>query len=220
MPVNGLRSGWMRTLSAQLGNPSGPLGWIVAAKLNKNNRGPIEAAVSALGPLEDAAVADIGFGGGIGLELLLGASPRGVVHGVEPSRSMNERARRKFRRQAASGRLVLHAAAMDNLPFEDGQLDGWISLNTLYFIDDLGSSLAEVARVLAADGLGVFGVADPDWLGNQPFAQQGFRIRSLGDLTAQIESAGLVVDVENVGGERPYHLLVCRRSPLDLSGSS
>lgn len=127
---------------------------------------------------------------------------------------MIERARREFRGDVSSGRLSLHVATMDDLPFEDGQLDRWISLNTVYFIDDLRSSLAEMARVLAADGWGVVGVADPDWLAAQSFAQQGFKVRSIADLRDEIESSGLVVDVEQVahdGVESPYNLLICRR---------
>ncbi|GAA1917810.1 hypothetical protein GCM10009815_10830 [Nocardioides marmoribigeumensis] len=187
-----MRSAWLRTLSAQLGNPSGLLGGIVVRQLNKGNRGPTAAAVQALGPVEGGNVADIGFGGGIGLRLLLDASPTARVHGVEPSESMIARARRGFRTELASGRLTLHHGAMDRLPFDDGGLDGWISLNTVYFIDDLGSPLAELARVLSPGGTGVIGAADLEWMAAQPFAQQGFTVRPVDDLVAQVEAAGLV----------------------------
>lgn len=214
MAGKSLRSAFLRTLSAQLGNPTGLLGGIVAKKLNQNNLGPITAAVDALGPLENRTLADIGFGGGIGLELLLGASQEAVVHGVEPSGSMIKRARREFRDDISTGRLSLHSATMESLPFTSGQLDGWISLNTVYFIDDLRGSLAELERVLAPGGLGVLGVADPVWLAAQPFAQQGFKVRSVAELTNEIESAGLVVDVQHLahdGDENEYNLLICRR---------
>lgn len=207
-----LRSAWLRTLSAQLGNPSGLLGGLVAKKLNQNNNGPITAAVESLGPLEGAAVADIGFGGGLGLSLLLeGRASR--VHGVEPSSSMITRATRHFRADVASGRLALHLASMDDLPFGDGELGGWISLNTVYFIDDLHPSLTELARVLGTDGVGVIGAADPDWMREQPFAQQGFEVRPLDDLVAQVEAAGFSVERTTAPyalAENPYHLLVCR----------
>jgi len=209
-----LRSAWLRTLSKQLGNPSGILGGVVAKKLNQNNRGPIAAAVDALGLLDDATVADIGFGGGVGLTLLLEASATSSVHGVEPSASMIARAERSFREEVTSSRLTLHLATMDDLPFEDGLLDGWISLNTVYFIDDLGPSLVELARVLSANGTGVIGAAEPEWMREQPFAQQGFNVRPIDDLVAQLEAAGLGVERTTApygGGEVPYHLLVCRR---------
>ena len=212
--IASVRSAWLRTLSHQLGNPSGLLGGVVAKKLNENNRAPITAAIEALGALEGTTVADIGFGGGLGLSLLLDGAAR--VHGVEPSASMISRAKRGFRSDLTSGRLALHLATMDDLPFGDGELDGWISLNTVYFIDDLAPSLAELARVLAVDGVGVIGAADPDWMREQPFAQQGFTVRPLEELVGQVEAAGLSVERHvapyalSSQTENPYHLLVCR----------
>jgi SAM-dependent methyltransferase len=207
---------WLRTLSQQLGNPSGLLGGLVARKLNQNNRGPIEAAVGLLDEVagrEGATVADIGFGGGVGLSLLLERHAGLHVHGVEPSASMITRAQRELRQELSSGRLTLHRATMDALPFADGELDGWISLNPVYFIEDLGPSMVEMARVLATDGTGVVGAADPDWMAGQPFAQQGFVVRPVDELVAQIEGAGLVVERRTApygGSEQPYNLLVCR----------
>ena len=52
----------------------------------------------------------------------------------------------------------------------------------MYFIDDLAPSLAELARILATDGTGVIGAADPDWMPDQPFAQQGLTVRPIDDL--------------------------------------
>ena len=219
MTGGGLREAWLRTLSAQLGRPSGPLGGLMARQLNKNNRGPIAAAVDVLGSLEDATVADIGFGGGIGLRLLLDAGPTARVHGVEPSGSMITRARRGFRSEQTSGRLTLHHTTMDDLPFDDGGLDGWITLNTVYFIDDLGPSLAELARVLGPGGVGVIGAADPEWMSTQPFAQQGFTLRPIDELAGEVEAAGLSAELRTLpyaGSERPYNLVVCRaRASMD-----
>ena len=209
-----LRAAWLRTLSAQLGNPSGLLGGLVAKQLNKNNATPISAAVDVLasgGSLAEATVADVGFGGGLGLSLLLGTGA--TVHGVEPSASMITRAQRGFGEELAAGRLTLHLASMDDLPFDDGELDGWITLNTVYFVDDLGPSRAELARVLSPTGVGVVGVADPDWMRTQDFAQQGFTVRPLDDVVAQLGSAGLAVERRGAPHEIsdvPYHLLTCR----------
>ena len=61
----------LRTLARQLGGPSGPLGALVARMLNKGNGPEIVAAVGALDLTGSEEVADIGFGGGLGLDLLL-----------------------------------------------------------------------------------------------------------------------------------------------------
>lgn len=214
MVFHAVRSTWTRILSAQLGNPSGVLGGMVAKQLNRNNRLAIVAAVEAIGSLPAMTVADIGFGGGLGLELLLSTATDGHVHGVEPSPSMIARARRAFPDEIANGRLVLHDATMDSLPFDDGLLDRWISLNTVYFIPDLSPSLSELARVLATDGVGVLGVADPDFLATASFAQHGFTVRPIHDLVAQIEGAGMSVERRTAArqqSEAPFNLLLCRR---------
>jgi len=103
--------------------------------------------------------------------LLEAVGDSGHVHGIEPSPSMVARARKEFHSDVASGRLVLHETTMETLPFEDGELDGWISLNTIYFIPEVSRSFTELARVLAPTGRGVLGVADPEWLSQQPFAE-------------------------------------------------
>jgi SAM-dependent methyltransferase len=208
----------VRAVARQLGGPAGPLGAVVARMLNKGNGPTIRAAVQALELTGEETVADIGFGGGYGLELLLAALPDGVVHGVEPSRDMLARARRTHTTDFASGRLQLHEAPMQSVPLPDAALDGWISLNTVYFIEDLRPAAQELARILAPTGRGVLGVADPDWMAAQPFSKHGFTVRPVADVVAALEGAGLGVearqltDARTPGGGAPYNLLVCRRA--------
>lgn len=183
---------------------------MIARVLNKANRKPIEGAVVALGPLAGQSIADIGFGGGIGLELLLDeVGEGGRVHGVEPSSAMISRAQKAF----ADQRLVLHEAPMEALPFADGELDGWISLNTVYFSTDLQPAFVELKRVLSPTGRAVLGIADPEWLGSQPFAEHGFTVRPVDVVVAELEQAGFSVERTVLTDEQspvPYNLLVCR----------
>jgi ubiquinone/menaquinone biosynthesis C-methylase UbiE len=203
-----------RRLAQQLGAPSGFLGNLVVNQLNKHNRATIAGAVDALGPAGGATVADIGYGGGVGLQLLLDATgPRGRVHGVEPSTAMIKRATKEYRGPISSGRLVLHQATMDSVPLVDGALSGWISLNTIYFIRELTPSFAELARVLASSGRGVLGMADPDWLDSQRYAQTGFLIRPVEVVLAALGEAGFTTEVTAVrapGSDVSYNLVVCR----------
>lgn len=152
----------LRALSRQLGGPSGPLSPLVARMLNKGNESEISAAVGALDLIGSEEVADIGFGGGLGLDLLLDQTRGGGrVHGVEPSQAMLKRARKAHPAQVAAGRLALHEAGMESLPFADGAPDGWISVNTVYFVEDLSAAFAELRRVLAPSGRGVLGEHPP-----------------------------------------------------------
>lgn len=209
MPIVRVPDILLRTLGRQLGAPSGPLGALVARMLNKNNAAPIAAAVEALGLRGDETVADIGFGGGLGLGLLLAATQDGGrVQGVELAPDMLARARRTRRDDVASGRLELHEASMQSLPFSDGSLDGWISLNTIYFVEDLETVVRELTRVLAPGGRGVIGIADPEWMSRQPFTKHGFTLRPVADVLAAMERAGLTTVDHPIGDREPvFHLL-------------
>ncbi|HEV7146007.1 MAG TPA: class I SAM-dependent methyltransferase [Pedococcus sp.] len=201
----------LRTLSRQLGGPSGPLGALVAQMLNRGNGPEIAAAVGALDLTGTEEVADIGFGGGLGLDLLLEATHEGGrVHGVEPSPDMVKRARKAHPAQVAAGRLALHQAGMESLPIADGALDGWISLNTVYFVQNLPPAFAELRRVLAPSGAGVLGMADPEWMERQPFTKYTFTVRPVTEVVAALTTAGLSVEQRTMQGSAAFRLLVCR----------
>jgi ubiquinone/menaquinone biosynthesis C-methylase UbiE len=201
----------LRTLGRQLGGPSGALGSLVARMLNKWNGPEIVAAVGALELTGSEVVADIGFGGGLGVDLLLDATgDGGRVHGVEPSHDMLKRAKKAHHEEVAARRLILHAAAMESLPIGDGALDGWISLNTVYFVQDLLPAFAELRRVLAPSGRGVLGVTDPEWMAQQAFSKYNFTVRPLADVVVALTAAGFSVDQRTLPGSAPFHLLLCR----------
>lgn len=201
----------LRTLGRQLGGPSGPLGSLVARMLNKGNGPDIAAAVEALDLTGSEEVADIGFGGGLGLELLLDQTrDGGRVHGVEPSPDMLTRARKAHHEEVAAGRLALHEAGMESLPIADGALDGWISLNTVYFIEDLPPAFAELRRVLAPSGRGVLGIADPGWMAQQALTKYNFTVRPVTAIVTALTAAGLSVEQRTRQGSAPFRLLVCR----------
>ena len=200
-------------LAKQLGHPNGIRGRVVGAMLNNRNRATVSASVNALSLAPGAVVADIGFGGGVGLELLLQAvGGAGHVHGVEVSQTMLAGAGRRFRRQIAAGKLQLHAASITELPFEDASLDGAITVNTIYFLEDLDAACAELARVTKRSGCLVVGLADPAAMAGMPFTAYGFRTRPLTDVFNSLHGAGFSVDEDRrVGdGEGASHLLVCR----------
>jgi len=204
-----------RRLASQLGNPRGAGGLLVARILNKGNFGLISSAIAAAGPRPGDSAADVGFGGGIGLRLLLDAvGADGRVYGVDRSEPMVRRAERTNRRAVAAGRLELRAGSMTSLPLEDASLDAVISTNTVYFIDDIALAFAEFARVLRPDGRLVLGVADPEAMADIPFTKHGFRIRPIAELTEALAAAGLpVTDRRRLGEDaRSRHLLVATRT--------
>ncbi|WP_194816653.1 class I SAM-dependent methyltransferase [Nocardia sp. XZ_19_385] len=201
----GVRAKVLSTLAGQLGNPHGVLGKGVAFILNRGNRGLIEAAAGAA---TGATVADIGFGGGVGLELLL-ARDGTTVHGVEISPDMLARARSSFAREIGAGRLRLSEGSMTALPFDDDSLDAAITVNTIYFVPDLDAACAELARAVRPGGKLVIGIGDPEAMTKMPFTAYGFTLRPVAEVSAALERAGCAVEHRQLPGRPiPTHLLI------------
>jgi len=197
-------------LARQLGRPSGLVGRLIVRRLNRGNRPMIAAAVEALELKPESVAADLGFGGAVGLRELLDSPQVATAIGVEISADMLKDARKRFAAEIARGELRLESGSLTELPLEDASLDGAITVNTIYFIEDLGAALRELARTLRPAGRAVLGLGDPDAMANMAFTAHGPRLRSIADLEASIAEAGLVlVDHLRVGeGHVPSHLLV------------
>ncbi|MCU1640074.1 MAG: S-adenosyl-L-methionine-dependent methyltransferase [Nocardia sp.] len=210
--MNPLAARVMSTVAGQLGNPHGLLGKGTAVMLNRVNRFLIDEAVQAAAARVGETVADIGFGGGVGISLLLEqVGPTGNVVGIEISPDMLTRARSGFSTQIAAGRLRVEEGSLTALPLDDASLDAAITVNTIYFVPELDQICAEFARVLRPQGKVVIGIGDPAGMARMPFTQYGFRIRPVADVIAALEAAGLVVEDRLIDHKPiPGHLLIAR----------
>jgi arsenite methyltransferase len=213
----GLRTALNARLARQLSRPQGLYGRMVARGLNRANATAIEAAVVATGLRPGQVAADIGFGGGYGLPLLLDrVGTGGCVHGVELSDTMLTAARRHRHRDVTEGRLELAKGTLEQLPLTDASIDGLITLNTLYFVADVAAAFAEIARVLSPAGRAVIGVGDPDWMAEDAVVSTSvFTLRPVTDLVDGLSAAGLDVREEKLQNRRGFRLLVATRKPIE-----
>lgn len=211
----GLRQRMFAAVAGQLGRPHGLVGRGVAVLLNRGNRPAVAGAVDAAEATAGQAVADIGFGGGLGLDLFLRrVGPQGTVYGVEVAEDMLARARARFADQSAAGQMRLVNGSLTALPLDEKSLDAAISVNTVYFVSDLDAACAELARVLRPGGRAVLGVGDPDAMARLPFTPYGFTLRPIAEIVAALKSAGFT-DIEDRRLDDvaiPHHLLVALAS--------
>jgi SAM-dependent methyltransferase len=199
----------------QLGRPHGAAAPATAAVLNAVNRRINRAAVEALAVQPGYRVLDVGFGGGVGLSLVL-RTPAGRVMGIDISPEMVERARARFANAIAAGRLEVERAGVEDIPADSGSFDAVYAVNTIYFWPNVGGGLAEIRRVLAPSGRFVvavyrnalrqasrFGVADPDFTARTPEDVGGLVRRSgFVEVEPRRTTAGLVVVARRPSAER------------------
>jgi arsenite methyltransferase len=208
-----LRGRVLTSIVSQLGQPRGLPGRVLGRLLNRANRAATIGAVDTLDIPPEAVLADFGFGGGVGLEiLLLHLGVGGQVHGVDRSTAMVDGAARRFRGEITSGRLVLHEGLIERLPLASASIDGAITLNTLYFIANLAGALHECARVLRPSGQLVVGLTDPETMARHPLADHGLHVRPMALVIEALLQAGLEIDqYRRVGaGDGAFHLLVAQ----------
>ncbi|HET6732933.1 class I SAM-dependent methyltransferase [Mycobacterium sp.] len=209
-----LRQRLLSIVAGQLGRPHGPLGPLVARALNRGNARAIAAAVDAAEVPLGGVAADIGFGGGIGLRLLLDrVGDDGVVYGFEIAGDMVRRASSRFRRDVEAGRLRLGDGSLMALPLDAESVDAVITLNTVYFVSDLDGACAELARVLRPGGRAVVGIGDPEVMDGLPFTEYGFTLRPVTEIVAALTNSGLQVEHRRIDEKpMPRYLIVGRRA--------
>lgn len=219
----GLRQRMLATIAGQLGRPHGLVGRGVALLLNRGNRQAMVGAVDATAAAAGNTVADIGFGGGLGLDLFLQrVGPQGTVFGVEIAEDMLTRARARFETQIAAGRIILLTGSLiilltgslTALPLDDRSLDAAISVNTMYFVPDLHVACAELARVVRPGGRAVLGIGDPDAMARLPFTAYGFELRPIDEIVVALKEAGFGEVTQRRLDEAAitHHLVVAIRS--------
>jgi arsenite methyltransferase len=197
--MTSFRERLMSIVAGQLGRPHGILSPLVARALNRGNKRLIVAAVDAAQINRGDIVADVGFGGAVGLRLLLDRTgDDGVVHGFEIAEDMLRRAESKFSAELGSGRLILARGSLTDLPLDNGAVDALITVNTVYFISELDAVCAELARVLRPGGRVAIGIGDPEVMAKLPFAAHGFTIRPVGEIVAALQNSGLQVDQQRI----------------------
>ena len=181
---------WLRS---QLAGPRGRLARPMAHLLNRANSADYAVAVRRLPLYAGDEVLELGFGGGVGVAALLAQGAR--VTGVEPSLEMRARAYRKHAWALAEGRLVIAAGRAEALP--DGPFAHAISMNTVYFWDDVDAGMAELRRAVSSTVL--LGVALPEQLTDMQFSESGFRIQTPEWYAEALLRAGFSVAVEHGG---------------------
>jgi ubiquinone/menaquinone biosynthesis C-methylase UbiE len=141
-----------RILLPTFGRPEGlpgRLGGIIMARVNRKFAQEI---VALLNVRASEKVLEVGFGPGVGIELLAAAAPLGQVAGIDPSREMVVQARARNAAAISAGRVNLRQGTVENMPFEDDSFDTVLAINSMQVWSHRMAGLREIWRVLTVGG--------------------------------------------------------------------
>jgi len=144
---------WMHKLLMRMfGRPKGILGRLGGAIMARVNRDAAAHVIDLLDLRSNDRILEVGFGPGVGIELLLLRVPDGSVAGVDQSQEMVRQAAARNAEALRSRRVDLRYGSVERLPFADATFDKALAINSMQAWPDARAGLREIWRVLKGGG--------------------------------------------------------------------
>lgn len=192
-------------IAKQFANPRGIGGRIVMAVMNRQNAQMYEVTERLLRPQAGDTVLDVGCGNGVMLERIARRCDCRLI-GTDISGDVLKSAKHRLK----GNNIELLCCPVDEMPIENATVDKALTINTLYFWEDLASGFAEIARVLKPDGIFVGTHYTNQSLESYSHTQFGYRMHAESEVLSAAQNAGLAVEAQPIMGGRAY-CAVCRR---------
>jgi ubiquinone/menaquinone biosynthesis C-methylase UbiE len=97
-------------------------------------------------------VLEVGFGPGVGIQLLTSSASAAYVAGVDPSKEMVSQATTRNKKAIENGRVDLRHASVASMPFADNSCDKALAINSMQVWPDAIAGLREMRRVIKPGG--------------------------------------------------------------------
>jgi ubiquinone/menaquinone biosynthesis C-methylase UbiE len=141
-----------RILMRMFGRPKGILGRLGGVIMAHMNQQCAAWAIDLLGIQPNDRVLEVGFGPGVGIQLLARSVSGGYIAGVDPSAEMVRQAKARNVKAIEGGRVDLRYGSVESLPFEDKTFDKALAINSMQVWPDAVAGLQEVRRIMKPGG--------------------------------------------------------------------
>lgn len=139
-------------LMQMFGRPKGLIGRLGGIILARTKRDFTQWVIGLLEVQPDDKVLEVGFGPGVGIQILAAAVSTGYVAGVDSSKEMVEQARARNAKAIETGSVQLQYGLAEALPFADDTFDKALTINSMQVWSDAMVGLREMRRVMNVGG--------------------------------------------------------------------
>jgi ubiquinone/menaquinone biosynthesis C-methylase UbiE len=139
-------------LMRTFGRPQGILGRLGGIIMARTNQPCAAWVIDLLDIQSNDRVLEVGFGPGVGIQLLARLASAGYVAGVDDSEAMVAQATARNVQAIESGRVDLRHGSVESLPFEDRTFDKALAINSMQVWPDAVTGLREMCRVIKTGG--------------------------------------------------------------------
>lgn len=136
----------------QCRKPAGEVGKLVADEMNISHYELTSWGLGKIDIKQDSVILDIGCGGGRTVNRLALLAPEGKVFGIDYSNDCANWSIEFNKELVDSGKVEIHNASVEKIPFEDNKFDLALAVETVYFWPNLIENFSEIKRVLKPSG--------------------------------------------------------------------
>ena len=136
----------------QCKKPTGLLGRLTLWRMNKSHSKLTDWGLTHATIEPQSTVLDVGCGGGRTISKLAALAAQGKVHGIDYSERSIAASRRYNAQAIRAGRIEIHLADVESLPFPDNTYDLVTGVETHFWWPDIAAGLREIRRVLKPGG--------------------------------------------------------------------
>jgi ubiquinone/menaquinone biosynthesis C-methylase UbiE len=136
----------------QCKRPTGILGRFTLWRMNKSHSKLTDWGLTHITVEPRFTVLDVGCGGGRTVSKLAAIAAQGKVHGIDFSEESVAASRRYNAQAMRDGRVQIHLADVEKLPFPDDTFNLVTGVETHFWWPDIAAGLREIRRVLKPGG--------------------------------------------------------------------
>jgi cyclopropane fatty-acyl-phospholipid synthase-like methyltransferase len=170
--------------------PTGLLGIFAANLMVKNNQKNYDRLIKDLDLQPHDKLLEIGYGPGMGIQMVAKICPACTVHGIDFSRLMYKRASNYNKQHINNGRVQLQFGDFLKTSVLDNNYDKVFCLNVVYFWDELKSPFEKVLSLLKKGGAFHIYMADKNTLLKKKLPDSVFNKYSIDQVMEALKSAG------------------------------
>ena len=177
-------------IASQFKKPRGPFGIFTSNMMVKNNQKNYDKIIKDLDLQANDKLLEIGYGPGIGIQMIAELCPDCTIHGIDFSKLMYKIATKNNKEYIDAGRMKLHYGDFLITSVLDNDYDKVFCLNVIYFWDELKSPFAKVLSLLRKGGTFHIYMADQNTLVKMKAPDSVFNKYSIGEVVEALEAAG------------------------------
>jgi len=177
-------------IASQFKKPTGLFGIFTSNMMVKNNQKNYDKIINDLDLQANDKLLEIGYGPGIGIQMIAELCPDCTIHGIDFSKLMYKRASKYNKPFIDNGRVQLQYGDFLKSLVLDNNYDKVFCLNVVYFWDELNNPFEKVLSLLKKGGAFHIYMADKNTLIEKKAPDSVFNKYSIEQVKETLKATG------------------------------